>query len=196
VIKGLSNLTPLGIAKPKYIPSTSKMYHDLVAANGQMKAFGMDLALKPFSHHSSWIAAVPYFALVGIAVGLQYFQMAQMNSRNRKMGQAMPAQQQMIQRIMPIAFAYFYIIIPAAVCVVHDRLDHRSYRHTGSFFRTGVSNPGKQGNGAPRRLPGRGSTSTSEAVKPEIISPAKSEPSSSKPKEHPRSKKKRPRKDL
>jgi YidC/Oxa1 family membrane protein insertase len=100
---------------PRYIPDTSKMYCDLLQHQGQMKAFGMDLALKPFSHHSSWVAAIPFFVMVAIAVGLQYVQMSRMNKRN-------PASQQnsqmaMIQKFMPIVFAYIYFIIPAALLV-------------------------------------------------------------------------------
>jgi YidC/Oxa1 family membrane protein insertase len=80
-----------------------------------MKAFGLDLALKPFSHHSSWVAAIPYFALVGLAVVLQYVQMSQMNKRNS----AAQANSQMatLQKFMPIIFAYIYFLIPAAVLI-------------------------------------------------------------------------------
>ena len=50
----------------------------------------MDLSLKPFpvGAHGSWVGAIPFFAFVVVAVGLQYFQMAQINNRNRKTGQA------------------------------------------------------------------------------------------------------------
>jgi hypothetical protein len=74
------------------------MYHDLVHSGGQIKAFGMDLNLKLFSVHSSFLAQIPFLVFVLAAVGLQYFQMAQINNRSRKTGQAMPAQQQMMQR--------------------------------------------------------------------------------------------------
>jgi YidC/Oxa1 family membrane protein insertase len=101
-------------AVPRYIPDTSKMYHNLVANPGQMMAFGINLALKPFSHHGSVAAAVPYFALVAIAVALQFIQMRQMTKRNPAAAQANP-QMQTMQKIMPILFAYIYFLIPAGV---------------------------------------------------------------------------------
>ena len=101
-------------AVPRYIPDTSKMYHNLVANPGQMMAFGINLALKPFSHHGSVAAAVPYFALVAIAVALQFIQMRQMTKRNPAAAQANP-QMQTMQKFMPILFAYIYFLIPAGV---------------------------------------------------------------------------------
>ena len=118
VIKGLANQVMVHgklVSHPRYIPTSSKMYHDLVASGGQIKAFGMDLNLKLFSVHSSFLAQIPFVLFVLAAVGLQYFQMAQINNRSRKTGQAMPAQQQAMQRFLPLIFAYFYMIIPAAV---------------------------------------------------------------------------------
>ena len=47
-----------------------------------MKAFGLDLGNNLFSHHSSWVGAIPYGAIVAVAIGLQYLQMRQLNSRN------------------------------------------------------------------------------------------------------------------
>ncbi len=80
VIKGLANKVMLHgklVSLPRYIPSSSKMYRDLVHSGGQIKAFGMDLNLKLFSVHSSFLAQIPFIAFVLAAVGLQYFQMAQ-----------------------------------------------------------------------------------------------------------------------
>lgn len=120
VIKGLANKAVINkalVIEPRYIPTSSRLFKNLVSAHGQMKAFGMDLQLKPFSVHSSIYTAIPFFVMVAIAVGLQYFQMAQINNRNKKTGQSVPNQMQSMQKIMPIFFAYFYIIIPAAVLV-------------------------------------------------------------------------------
>jgi YidC/Oxa1 family membrane protein insertase len=121
VIKGLANkvLTkgphPHLKSLPRYIPVHSKMYSDLVHSGGQIKAFGMDLNLKLFSAHSSWLTQIPFAIFVLAAVGLQYFQMAQINNRNAKMGTKMPAQQLAMQRFLPLLFAFFYMAIPAAV---------------------------------------------------------------------------------
>ena len=132
VIKGLTNTIPKGAtypagslhagqkcletlcAVPRYIPDTSKMYAALVAHPGQMNAFGMNLALKAISHHASIAAAIPYYALVVIAVVLQFIQMRQMTKRNPAAAQANP-QMQTIQKIMPVLFAYIYFLVPAGV---------------------------------------------------------------------------------
>jgi YidC/Oxa1 family membrane protein insertase len=148
VIKGLANVVHHGktlVAQPRYIPQSSTMYHNLVASHGQIKVFGMDLNLKVFSAHSSWLAQIPFIAFVAVAVGLQYFQMAQLNNRSRKTGQAMPAQQQMIQRFMPIFFAYFYIIIPAAVVLYMIVSTGIRIITQDLMFRAGISNPQKNG---------------------------------------------------
>ena len=84
VIKGLANKVTLHgklVPLPRYIPASSKMYRSLIHSGGQIKAFGMDLNLKPFSSHGSIAAAIPFFIFVAIAVGLQYFQMAQGTQR-------------------------------------------------------------------------------------------------------------------
>lgn len=181
VIRGITTITN-GHSAPRYIPTDSKMYHALIASNGKMESFGIDLALKPFSPHSSWIAAVPYFVLVAIAVALQYFQMSQINNRNKKTGQEVPSQQQMIQRFFPILFAYFYIVIPAAVVLYMIVSTCIRILTQDIMFRTGISNPQKQ---KERQLPAR--EKEVEAEKPQPLTP--------KPAAHPRSKAKRPRKD-
>jgi YidC/Oxa1 family membrane protein insertase len=148
VIKGLANKVMLHgklVSLPRYIPTSSKMYHSLVASGGQIKAFGMDLNLKVFSVHSSFLAQIPFVIFVLAAVGLQYFQMAQINNRSRKTGQAMPAQQQAMQRFLPLIFAYFYMIIPAAVVLY--MIISTSIRILTQYlmFRTGLSDPTKNG---------------------------------------------------
>lgn len=148
VIKGLANkvlIHGVAVAQPRYIPTSSKMYKSLIASHGQIKAFGMDLNLKPFSAHGSVAAAIPFFVFVAIAVVLQYFQMAQMNNRNKKTGQAMPSQQQAMQRFLPIIFAYFYLVIPAAVVLYMIISTLIRIITQDLMFRAGVSNPNKGG---------------------------------------------------
>jgi YidC/Oxa1 family membrane protein insertase len=103
-------------AVPRYIPTSSKMYHDLVNAPGKMKSWILTLALKPLSHHAHWYQYVPYFVLVALAVGLQYLQMSQMTKRNKAAAQMNP-QMQTMQKVMPLIFAYIYFLVPAAVAI-------------------------------------------------------------------------------
>ena len=183
-------------AAPRYIPDTSKMYCDLVAHNGQMNSFGIDLALKPFSHHSSWIAAIPFFALVGIAVALQYVQMSRMSKRN-------PASQQnsqmaTLQKFMPIIFAYIYCLIPAAVLI--DLVVSSSIRSLTqeAIFASGTVKPLAAPTATQRPAAGKaGAIAANSTEKKGDVVPAASEDESSKPTANPstRSKNKRKRKE-
>lgn len=184
VIKGLSyTVMSYGVitAAPRYIPQSSKMYASLVHSGGQIKVFGMDLSLKLFSSHGSIGATIPFVAFVAVAVGLQYFQMAQMNNRNRKTGQAMPSQQLMMQRFLPIVFAYFYMVIPAAVVLYMIVSTAIRIITQDLMFRSGVSNPNK---GGERSLPAAEKT----------VAPEDTKPSTMKSQQQSRSKAKRKRK--
>ncbi len=106
------------VSCPRNIPATSKMFRDITTAHpaGAMLAWGMNIALKPFSSHGSVWAAIPFYALVVVAVSVQYFQMSQLNRRNQNKSQ-MSSQMLMFQRITPILFAYIYFIVPAAAVI-------------------------------------------------------------------------------
>jgi YidC/Oxa1 family membrane protein insertase len=199
VIKGLANkvmvhgkLVPL----PRYIPTSSKMYQSLIHSGGQIKAFGMDLNLKPFSSHGSIGAAIPFFVFVAVAVALQYFQMAQMNNRNRKTGTPMPSQQQAMQRFLPIIFAYFYLIIPAAVVLYMIISTLIRVITQDLMFRAGVSNPHK---GTQRAIPAPvAKEEDSNEAKPSTpkppVSKSNSRPETPRPQPQSRSRTKRKRK--
>ena len=172
VIKGLTNTVSKGTvippgypmsgqkctetlcAIPRYIPHSSTMYQHLVATPGQMVAFGINLALKPFSHHGAWYNYIPYFALVALAVGLQYLQMSQMTKRNPAAAKANP-QMQSMQKIMPLIFAYIYFIIPAGV-VLYMIVSTAIRIGTQDFiFRHGiVKRPGEREIGGGAKSPG------------------------------------------
>jgi YidC/Oxa1 family membrane protein insertase len=153
VIRGLTNMTPAtkghpSRPAPEYISHSSRLYKDLVHSGGHMYSFGMDLAAKPFSHHSSPAAYIPYFVLVIVAIGLQYFQMAQMTRRNPGAAQA-NKQMQTMQKFMPILFAYIYLIVPAAVVVYMVVSTIIRIATQDIIFRTGIV-PAPAGQ---RRLP-------------------------------------------
>lgn len=180
VIKGLSNTVLTHgavVAAPRYIPQSSKMYASLVHSGGQIKVFGMDLSLKLFSSHGSFGATVPFVIFVAIAVGLQYFQMAQMNNRNRKTGQAMPSQQLMMQRFLPVVFAYFYMVIPAAVVLYMIVSTTIRIITQDLMFRAGVSNPNK---GVERALPAAEKSVEKEVEQPSTIKSAQQSRSKAK----------------
>jgi YidC/Oxa1 family membrane protein insertase len=103
-------------AAPRYINDTTKMYHDIVAASGQLNSFGMNFAEKLLSHHSSLFAAIPYALLVLGSVGLQYLQMSRLNARNPQAAQANP-QAAMMQKYMPLIFGLIYLNVAALLNV-------------------------------------------------------------------------------
>ncbi|MGH3732829.1 MAG: YidC/Oxa1 family membrane protein insertase [Acidimicrobiales bacterium] len=151
VIKGLAftvkNKAGVIVSQPRYIPHNSTMYRNLIHAKGAIKVWGMDLSLKPFpiSSHGTFLKALPFLVFVALAVGLQYFQMAQLNNRSRKTGQVMPSQQQAMQRFLPLVFAFFYLAIPSAVVVYMIISTGIRIITQDIMFRTGVSNPLKHG---------------------------------------------------
>jgi YidC/Oxa1 family membrane protein insertase len=121
VIKGLSNRLitlvhghAVALAHPRYIPTSSRLYHQLVASHGAMNWLGIDLAVKAFSTHAQWVAFLPYVALVLVAVGLQYVLLAQTRKRSPATAEGIP-QMRTVQRFLPILSAPVYLVIPAAV---------------------------------------------------------------------------------
>ncbi len=133
VIRGLANTVKKGAfmatgkarchaavcATPHYVPQTSAIHKALVKTPGVMHSIGLNLALRPLTHHADWYEYVPYFGLLAVAVALQYFQMAQMTRRNKRNNtqQQMPQQMQTMQRVMPLIFAYIYFLVPAGVVI-------------------------------------------------------------------------------
>ena len=103
-------------ADPRYISQTTKMYHDIVAAHGQLLSGGMNFAAKLLSHHSSPLMYIPFAILVLGAVGLQYLQMARLNARNPQASQANP-QAAMLQKYMPLIFGFIYLNVAAILNV-------------------------------------------------------------------------------
>jgi YidC/Oxa1 family membrane protein insertase len=195
VIKGLAFTvtTKAGVitSQPRYIPHSSKMYENLIHSVGHINVWGMDLSLRPFpiSSHGSTLAAIPFFVFVVVAVGFQYFQMAQMNNLSRKRGQALPSQQLMMQRVLPIVFAYFYLVIPAAVVLYMIISTGIRIITQDMMFRTGVSNPNKGGNGlsvGEREIPASEPSEPTEAASEEVEKP-KAKPPTVKPANKPRS---------
>ncbi len=164
VIRGLtSTVKEHGklVARPDYVSHSTRLYRDLIAANGHMKAFGLDLGNNLFSHNAHWYGAIPYGVIVAIAIGLQYLQMRQLNSRNPGAAQANP-QMQMVQRYMPLIFAVIYIRISAGVNIYFVVSSLCRIGIQEGIFRSGVLDkattrgeetlPGRGGGGgAPRR---------------------------------------------
>ncbi len=111
-----SKCTSTVCAVPRYINPDTKMYHDIVAAHGQLNSFGMNFADKLLQHHGSVWAALPFLVLVLGSVALQYLQMSRLNARNPQAAQANP-QAAMMQKYMPLIFGLIYLNVAAIINV-------------------------------------------------------------------------------
>jgi len=116
-IKGLIHtVTQHGhvIPLPRYVSSSSKLYHAVAHGHGALQSFGINLADSVRTTGLSFGTRLPLIALILVAIALQYIQMKQLSGRNPT---AANPQMQKIQRLFPIIFAIIYIAIPAAVNV-------------------------------------------------------------------------------
>ena len=95
------------------VPLGSQLYKDILAAKPNGLTFlGMDLSLKATDSHSSLLAAVPFYILVG-AVFLTGFLQSRQSQRNTPPGGN--PQMQMITKVLPIAFGAFSLFFPAGL---------------------------------------------------------------------------------
>ena len=117
VINGLSHIAANGVATPRYLSSSTRMFQDIRAAHGHLNAFGMDLSHNAFSPHSSFAAAIPFWILLLTMAGTSYLQTVQTMSRN-------PAAQQNPQmrmmKYLPLLFVVFCIKFPAGVILYYS----------------------------------------------------------------------------
>jgi YidC/Oxa1 family membrane protein insertase len=105
---------------PKYLSSSSRMWHDIVHAGGHIDAFGMNLSQTALSHHSSIMAALPFWILLLIMGGTSYWQSSMMMSRNQANQTNPQMQTQMrMMKFLPLVFVLFCIRFPAGVILYY-----------------------------------------------------------------------------
>ncbi len=118
VIRGLVNKTKAGRPEPLYIGHHTALYHDVIAAHGSLKSFGLNLADDALTHGLALGARIVYIGLIVLAIILQYIQMKQASGRNvSAQGNPQMQQMQQLQKIFPLVFAVIYIRIAAGVNV-------------------------------------------------------------------------------
>jgi YidC/Oxa1 family membrane protein insertase len=101
---------------PKYLGHNTEMYKNIVRDHGHLSAFGMDLSLNAFSHHSSVGASLPFWILLLVMAGTGYMQSAQMMSRNPNAAQN---PQMRLMKYLPLLFTIFFIRFPAGVLLYY-----------------------------------------------------------------------------
>jgi YidC/Oxa1 family membrane protein insertase len=123
VIDGLSTLYTIPtsggqtVATPKFLDPGTRMYHDIVAAHGNLNAFGMNLANSPLASHNGFFGAAPYWIAILVMAGTSYLQSAMMMSRNKATANANP-QMRMMKYFAPL-FALFCIRFPVGVIIYY-----------------------------------------------------------------------------
>ena len=142
-------------ADPRYISPSTKMYHDIVAADGKLLWGPIDFASKLLSHHAAAWYYIPFGLLVVGAVGLQYLQMARLNARNPQAAQANP-QAAMLQKYMPLIFGFIYLNVAAILNVYFIVSSAIRIGTQEVLFRRGIvpgpNSPGPAGSGKARTL--------------------------------------------
>ncbi|HZQ58476.1 MAG TPA: membrane protein insertase YidC [Acidimicrobiales bacterium] len=103
-----------GYVAPHYLAYHDKLTQHIIHDGGHLKAFGMDLALTARAHHSSVGAALPYYILILVMTGSQYWQQRQINQRNPQAANANP-QMKMTMQLFPAFYALISLNIPATV---------------------------------------------------------------------------------
>lgn len=117
VISGVTHHNKAGNPDPKYIKHSSQLYHDIVAAGGKLESFGIDLAQSASSaaHKFSFVDALPYWIMIVVMVGVQYWQQWQVTSRQPAADTPQAQQMRTVQKIFPLMFAVISFGIPAGV---------------------------------------------------------------------------------
>ena len=114
VIRGLTHTVRNGkAAAPLYVNGATRLAQQLHAHPGHMQAFGINLAVGLFNPHASLWAYIPYGAFVLAAIAMQYLQSRQTTTRPVSGG--VPPQFQLVQRLLPLVFAFIYVRFPAGV---------------------------------------------------------------------------------
>jgi len=111
--KGVDPLTKAVVSMPKYLTAHTQMAKDIIKAHGELDAFGMNLAKSARNVGGGFAHSLPYFILLLVMVGTQFYQQYQLTSRNPA-AQSQPGQAAMM-KFIPIFFGLISLNFPAGV---------------------------------------------------------------------------------
>ena len=103
-----------GYVSPHYLSYKSSLTQHIIAGDGHLKSFGMDLAASARQHHKTVLEAIPFYALIVLMTAFQYLQQRQMNQRNPQAANANP-QMKTTMQIFPAFYAVISLNLPASV---------------------------------------------------------------------------------
>ncbi|MGH9124709.1 MAG: membrane protein insertase YidC [Acidimicrobiales bacterium] len=118
VLEGLSHLVHKGkivMSQPEYLSKTTRMYQDIVKAHGKLDSFGLDLAKTAKNAGGGFAHSLPYFVLLLLMVGTQFYQQYQLTSKNPAM-KSQPGQA-MMMKVIPLVFGVISFAFPAGLIV-------------------------------------------------------------------------------
>ena len=118
LVNGLTFL-PEGEATfaPRYLATDTELYRSLDGAT-QMRAFGLDLARHPIEvMQEDFVGGLPYAGLV-VVLAIVYLVQQRMVA-SRTVSPTMSAAQQRLLQYLPVAFAFFQLILPTSLVVYY-----------------------------------------------------------------------------
>ncbi len=102
---------------PKYLDESTALYRSLDAAT-EMRALGLDLARHPIDvMRGDFVGGLPYAGLV-VVLALVYLVQQRMVA-SRTVSPSMSASQQRLLQYMPVAFAFFQLILPTSLVIYY-----------------------------------------------------------------------------
>jgi len=116
-LSGLINRGPDGTFMPKYLDKGSELYQSLIG-NSEMLSFGIDLSHTPIDAvREDFLSGLIYVGLVVALAGVYWIQQRMVASRT--VSPTMSATQAKILQYMPVAFAFFQLILPTSLVVYY-----------------------------------------------------------------------------
>jgi len=116
-LSGLINRGSDGTFMPKYLDKGSELYQSLVGKS-EMLSFGIDLSHTPIDAvREDFLSGLIYVGLVVALAGVYWIQQRMVASRT--VSPTMSATQAKILQYMPVAFAFFQLILPTSLVVYY-----------------------------------------------------------------------------
>ena len=116
-LNGLINRADNGTFMPKYLDKSSELY-DALADKSQMLAFGLDLSKTPINAvRDDFASGLVYVLLVAALAGVYWIQQRMVASRT--VSPTMSATQAKLLQYLPVAFAFFQLILPTSLVVYY-----------------------------------------------------------------------------
>jgi YidC/Oxa1 family membrane protein insertase len=116
-LSGLINRGSDGTFVPKYLDKSSELYQSLVGKS-EMLSFGIDLSHTPIDAvREDFLSGLIYVGLVVALAGVYWIQQRMVASRT--VSPTMSATQAKILQYMPVAFAFFQLILPTSLVVYY-----------------------------------------------------------------------------